>query len=61
LLRRIFNSFILPKAFGAEKATAWLTHNVEEVGCFEHFLPSLYARRDQGKTIRLDTKAGMDP
>jgi hypothetical protein len=39
LLNRVF----VPHRFSAEKAQAWLTHNVEEVGCFEHFLPELFA------------------
>ena len=30
-------------AFDEAHARAWLLHNVEEVGNFEHFLPALYA------------------
>lgn len=29
-------------AFPAGKGEAWLRHNIEEVGLFEHFLPALY-------------------
>lgn len=34
--------------FGAEQGRAWLRHNVEEVGMFEHFLPGLY-RAETGR------------
>lgn len=34
-------------AWPAGKGQAWLRHNVEEVGMFEHFLPALY-RRETG-------------
>lgn len=30
-------------AFSDAHGRAWLLHNVEEVGCFEHFLPGLFA------------------
>lgn len=33
-----------PLLFSPAKARAWLTHNVEEVGNFESFLPELYRR-----------------
>ena len=29
-------------AFPPGKGDAWLRHNIEEVGMFEHFLPALY-------------------
>lgn len=32
------------RRFPEEKQRVWLRHNVEEVGYFEHFLPSLYER-----------------
>jgi hypothetical protein len=38
-----FNRWVLPRKFPPEKAQAWLRHNVEEVGCFVDFLPSIYA------------------
>jgi hypothetical protein len=37
------NRFLNERRFPAAMAHAWLRHNVEEVGLFEHFLPSLYA------------------
>jgi hypothetical protein len=42
-LGRLANRVIRPVAFPEPKAVAWLTHNVEEVGNFESFLPALYA------------------
>jgi hypothetical protein len=30
------------RKFPEDKQRRWLRHNVEEVGCFEHFLPELY-------------------
>jgi hypothetical protein len=44
-VRPLFNTLIRPFMFPDDKARAWLKHNVEEVGCFEHFLPGLYAGR----------------
>lgn len=38
----------LPRAFPEQMGRAWLKHNVEEVGYFEHFLPSLY-RNEAGE------------
>lgn len=43
LFGRLFNSFIRPYFFNEEMASAWLKHNIEEVGNFEFFLPELYA------------------
>jgi len=43
-LKGIINRLAVPRLFSQEKGTAWLRHNVEEVGCFENFLPELYAR-----------------
>jgi len=45
IARWIANYIALPRQFSARKADAWLRHNVEEVGCFEHMLPALYAAR----------------
>lgn len=42
---RVFNTVIRPRIFSSEMGTAWLTHNVEEVGMFEHILPPLHAGR----------------
>lgn len=41
--RLLFNRLIRPMVFGDLMGPAWLKHNVEEVGNFEHFLPRLYA------------------
>jgi hypothetical protein len=43
----LFNRFVQPRVFPDAMGTAWLTHNVEEVGLFEQLLPPLYraARR----------------
>lgn len=37
-----------------EKAQVWLKHNIEEVGCFENFLPQLYTNRNQGDVIKFE-------
>jgi hypothetical protein len=42
---RILNAVLRREVFSYEMGTAWLTHNVEEVGMFEHILPPLYACR----------------
>lgn len=41
--RVLFNRLARPFIFSEEMGHAWLKHNVEEVGNFEFFLPSLYA------------------
>lgn len=41
-LSTIFNSYVRPHFFTHEMGTAWLKHNIEEVGNFEFFLPELY-------------------
>jgi hypothetical protein len=38
------NAWLRRRTFPDDKARAWLTHNVEEVGNFESFLPALYER-----------------
>ena len=43
-LRPLFNG-IRSRLFPDDRGRAWLKHNVEEVGSFEHFLPGLYAGR----------------
>lgn len=40
-----FNTVLRRRIFSDEMGTAWLTHNVEEVGMLEHLLPPLYACR----------------
>lgn len=42
--RQFINFTIRPRLFPDEMGQAWLRHNVEEVGNFEHFLPVLYAK-----------------
>ena len=54
LLKPLINDVVLPQKFGVEMQTRWLTHNVEEFGCLEHFLPIAYSRRSQGMRISLD-------
>ena len=41
-LGKLFYSYVRPLIFNEEMATAWLKHNIEEVGNFEFFLPELY-------------------
>lgn len=43
MIRTLFNDLVRPRVFPNEMATAWLTHNVEEVSMLEHILPSLHA------------------
>ncbi len=45
---RWFNDHVRPRVLSNEAANAWLTHNIEEVGLFEHILPRLYASRRTG-------------
>ncbi len=40
---RPLNALIRRFVFNRARGEAWLRHNVEEVGQFEHFLPQLYA------------------
>jgi len=42
--RVLFNRLVRPMIFSDLMGPAWLKHNVEEVGIFEHFLPALHAR-----------------
>ncbi len=39
----MLNRIVQPWLFSEEKGRAWLTHNIEEVGNWEFFLPQLYA------------------
>lgn len=41
--RFLFNRLLRPMIFSDLMGPAWLKHNVEEVGNFEHFLPGLHA------------------
>lgn len=45
LARFFVNRWIRWRLFTEAMSRAWLKHNVEEVGNFEHFLPALYAAR----------------
>jgi hypothetical protein len=45
VLRVPFNALVRPRLLSNEMGHAWLTHNVEEVGNLEHFLPALFAAR----------------
>lgn len=45
--RAVFNR-VRPRVFPDDMGRAWLKHNVEEVGNFEHFLPALYAEAGPG-------------
>ncbi|MEZ0453781.1 hypothetical protein ABTW24_19475 [Sphingobacterium thalpophilum] len=47
---KIFNYCIRPLFFTKEMGTAWLKHNIEEVGNFEFFLPELYEKETKLKT-----------
>lgn len=38
----LFNSYVRPLIFTKDMGSAWLKHNIEEVGNFEFFLPELY-------------------
>jgi hypothetical protein len=40
------NWFLNERRFSAPMVQAWIRHNIEEVGLFEHFLPGLYATHD---------------
>lgn len=41
----------ITQSFGPQFFEVWQTHNVIEVGTFEHFLPALYAQRDDGPVL----------
>lgn len=41
----LLNRWVRPRFLSDESARAWLKHNVEEVGNFEHFLPETFAQR----------------
>lgn len=47
VLTRPLSRLVAPLAFPSGKGEAWIRHNVEEVGLFEHFLPALY-RKETG-------------
>jgi hypothetical protein len=43
----LVNPLVRPIFIGYEMARAWLRHNVEEVGNFEYFLPTLYEQMNK--------------
>jgi hypothetical protein len=45
LLGGAFNRWVRPRLFSDRMGTAWLRHNIEEVGLLEHLLPPLHAAR----------------
>lgn len=45
ILRWIVNKIIVPQKMGVDKGVRWLTHNVQEVGMLEKFLPTVYNNR----------------
>lgn len=47
-LGRMLQPLVARIAFPPGKGAAWLRHNIEEVGMFEHFLPALY-RQETGR------------
>lgn len=47
-LARPINSYLRRRVFRAGMEEAWIRHNIEEVGLFEHFLPDLWARHHAG-------------
>jgi hypothetical protein len=44
-LKPVFNGWVRPRVFSDAMGSAWLKHNVEEVGLLEALLPALYAVR----------------
>ncbi len=51
-LKSFVNRVMIPWLYYEDKNYAWVLHTVEEIGNFENFLPEIFARRDQGMTIR---------
>jgi hypothetical protein len=64
-LGRLLNPLLRRMQFSSAMGTAWLTHNVEEVGNFESFLPDLYRREaiagPAGSALPLRPAAGPRP
>lgn len=60
IIGRLINGRI-KKHFSPEFFEAWQTHNVIEVGTFENFLPSLFAQRDQGNSLRYEQHSNNAP
>lgn len=49
LVGRILNPLIRRFLFDEERGRAWIKHNVEEVGNFESFLPTLYTLENSAR------------
>lgn len=45
IARGLVNNVLIPRKMPARKIVRWLTHNVEEVGMLERFLPTVYNER----------------
>ncbi|WP_299426681.1 hypothetical protein [uncultured Shimia sp.] len=52
--KTLINQVFIPVLFDEKKTEAWMQHNVEEISAWAHFLPDIYARRDQGEVIVWD-------
>ena len=59
-LKSLVNRVMIPWIYYEDKNYAWVLHTVEEVGNFENFLPEIFARRDQGMTIRWNRNSLAD-
>ncbi|WP_412555659.1 hypothetical protein [Shimia sp. MIT1388] len=59
-LKPLVNRVMIPWLYYEDKNYAWVLHTVEEVGNFENFLPEIFARRDQGMTIRWNRNSLAD-
>ena len=52
--KTLINQVFIPVLFDEKKTEAWMRHNVEEISAWSHFLPEIYARREQGDVIVWD-------
>ena len=50
IVGKLLNPLIRAFLFDEARGRAWIKHNVEEVGNFESFLPSLYAAENRAET-----------
>lgn len=51
-LRNFINKRFVARRFNADYTSAWIKHNIEEVGCFVDFLPEIF----EGKAIEARRK-----
>jgi hypothetical protein len=56
-----FRTVVVPILFPERKGQAWIKHNVEEVGCFENFLPDLYRLHNQTPTRASEDRRHRGP